>query len=321
MVPPPTMTDLLVTAPMPDVERALESRFTLHRLWQAPDRTAFLTDIGPQITGLALGGVRLDEDLLAHLPNLQIVSSFGVGYDHVDIPAVTARRLIVTNTPGVLTDEVADLTVGLLLATLRQIPAGDRHVRGGLWGQRPFPHSPSLRGRSVGILGLGDIGLATARRLEAFGVEIAYHARHAKDVPYAYYDSPVALAQAVDVLIVLTPGGPATQHLVGAPVLTALGPDGVLINVARGSVVDTEALIDALQNGSILSAGLDVFEDEPRVPQALIDMPHVVLLPHIGSASVVTRAAMSQLVADNLFSWFDTGAPLTPIAETRPFLR
>jgi lactate dehydrogenase-like 2-hydroxyacid dehydrogenase len=317
------MTDILITGPMPDVERGLESRFTLHRLWQAEDREALLAQVGPSITGLAVSssGGPLGEALLSRLPNLQIAASFGVGYDHVNIPDVTARRLIVTNTPGVLTEEVADLTLGLLLATLRQIPAAERHVREGLWTQRAFPLSPSLRGRSVGILGLGDIGLATARRLEAFGVEISYHTRHAKPVPYTYYDSPVALASAVDVLIVLTPGGPATRHLVGAPVLTALGPDGVLINVARGSVVDTEALIDALQNGTILSAGLDVFEDEPRVPQALIDMPHVVLLPHIGSASLVTRAAMSQLVVDNLVSWFDTGAPVTPIAETRAFLR
>lgn len=172
----------------------------------------------------------------------------------------------------------------------------------------------------MGILGLGDIGLATAKRLEAFGVEIAYHTRTPRDLPYAYYESPVALATTVDVLIVLTPGGDATRHLVDTAVLTALGPDGVLINVARGSVVDTEALIEALANGTILTAGLDVFEDEPRVPQALIDMPHVVLLPHIGSASVVTRAAMGQLVVDNLVSWFDTGKPLTPIAETRGFL-
>ena len=316
------MTDILITAPMPDVERALDARFTLHRLWQAPDRAAFLAQVGPAIAGLAVSssGGPLGDDLLGHLPNLQIAASFGVGYDHVDLHAITARRLVVTNTPGVLTDEVADLTLGLLLATLRQIPAGDRHVRGGLWGQQPFPLSPSLRGRTVGILGLGDIGLATARRLEGFGVEIAYHARHAKPVPYAYYESPVALAQAVDVLIVLTPGGDATRHLVGAAVLTALGPDGVLINVARGSVVDTEALIEALQNGTILSAGLDVVEHEPRVPQALIDMPQVVVLPHVGSASVRTRAAMSALVVDNLVSWFDTGKPLTPIAESQPFL-
>jgi len=316
------MTDILITAPMPDVERGLAARFTLHRLWQAPDRDALLAEVGPRIAGLAVSssGGRLGEDLLAHLPALQIAASFGVGYDHVDIEAVTARRLVVTNTPGVLTEEVADLTLGLLLATLRQIPAAERHLRAGLWGKQAFPLSPSLRGRRVGILGLGDIGLAVARRLEAFGVAVAYHTRHRRDVPYAYHDSPVALAQAVDVLIVLTPGGDATRHLVGAAVLTALGPDGVLINVARGSVVDTEALIEALRTGTILSAGLDVVEGEPRVPQALLDLPQVVLLPHIGSASVVTRAAMSALVVDNLVSWFDTGKPVTPIAETRAFL-
>lgn len=316
------MTDILITAPMPDVERGLESHFTLHRLWEASDQQALLAAIGPRIAGLAVssGGGRLGDALLAHLPNLQIAASFGVGYDHVDLPAITARKLVVTNTPGVLTEEVADLTLGLLLATLRQIPAAERFLRAGQWETRKFPLSPSLRGRRVGILGLGDIGLATARRLEACGVEIAYHTRHPRDVPYAYFDSPVALAGAVDVLIVLVPGGAATHHLVDTAVLTALGPDGVLINVARGAVVDTHALIEALRDGTILSAGLDVFEEEPHVPQALLDMPHVVLLPHIGSASVVTRAAMSKLVVDNLVSWFETGTALTPIGESRPFL-
>jgi lactate dehydrogenase-like 2-hydroxyacid dehydrogenase len=315
------MNEILITNPMPDVERGLAPHFTLHRLWQAPDRDAFLAEVGPRITGLAVShsGGRVDEDLLRHFPALRIVASFGVGYDHIDLPAVTARRLLVTNTPGVLTEEVADLTVGLLLATLRQIPAGERHVRAGLWGKQPFPLSPSLRGRKVGILGLGDIGLATARRLEGFGLEIAYHTRRPRDVPYTWHESPVALAQAVDVLIVLTPGGDATRHLVDTAVLTALGPDGVLINVARGSVVDTQALIEALQDGTILTAGLDVVEGEPQVPQALLDMEHVVLLPHVGSASVVTRAAMSQLVVDNLVNWQVSGEPLTPIPETRAF--
>lgn len=317
------MTDILFTAPTPLVEKRLEGRFTLHRLWEARDREAFLAQVGPKITGMVAtqkGGL-LDDELLQHLPNLQIIASFGVGYDHLDIPAIAARRLIATNTPDVLTDEVADLTLGLLLATIRQIPAAERHLREGLWLKGGFPFSPSLRGRRVGILGLGDIGMAVARRLEGFGVEIDYHTRHKRDVPYAWHESPVTLAAAVDVLVVLTPGGDATRHLVGTEVLTELGPDGILINVARGSVVDTEALIEALQNGTILSAGLDVFEDEPNVPQALLDLPGLVLLPHIGSASTITREAMGQLVADNLVSWFETGQPLTPVVETRPFLK
>jgi len=317
------MTEILFTAPAPAIEKRLEGRFTLHRLWEASDREDFLAQLGPRITGMVATskGGPFDEDFLNHLPNLQIISSFGVGYDHLDIPAIAARRLIATNTPGVLTEEVADLTLGLLLATIRQIPAAERHLREGLWLKGSFPLSPSLRGRRVGILGLGDIGLAVARRLEGFGVEIDYHTRHKRDVPYAWHESPVTLAAAVDVLVVLTPGGDATRHLVGTEVLTELGPDGILINVSRGSVVDTEALIEALQNGTILSAGLDVFEDEPNVPQALLDQPGVVLLPHIGSASTITREAMAQLVADNLVSWFENGQPLTPVIETRPFLR
>lgn len=316
------MQEILVTNPMPAVERGLAPHFILHRLWETQDRDAFLADIGPRITGLAVShsAGRVSEDLLRHFPALRIIASFGVGYDHVDLPAVTARRLVVTNTPGVLTEEVADLTLGLLLATLRQIPAAERHVRAGLWGRQPFPLSPSLRGRKVGILGLGDIGLATARRLEGFGVEIAYHTRRRRDVPYEWHDSPVALAQAVDVLIVLTPGGDATRHLVDTAVLTALGPDGVLINVARGSVVDTQALVEALRDGTILTAGLDVVEGEPQVPPALLEMEHVVLLPHVGSASAVTREAMAKLVVDNLVSWQESGQPLTPIPETRAFL-
>lgn len=317
------MTQILLTAPTPLVEKRLEGRFTLHRLYQAPDKAAFLAEVGPQITGMVAtqSGGLLGEELLQHLPNLQIIASFGVGYDHLDIPAIAERRLIATNTPDVLTEEVADLTLGLLLATIRQIPAAERHLREGKWLKGGFPFSPSLRGRRVGILGLGDIGLAVARRLDGFAVEIDYHTRHKRDVPYTYHESPVSLAGAVDVLVVLTPGGDATRHLVGTDVLTALGPDGILINVARGSVVDTEALIEALQNGTILSAGLDVFEDEPRVPQALLDLPGLVLLPHIGSASVITREAMAQLVADNLVSWFETGKPVTPVVETRAFLR
>jgi lactate dehydrogenase-like 2-hydroxyacid dehydrogenase len=214
----------------------------------------------------------------------------------------------------VLVEEVADLTLGLLLATIRRLPQGDRYVREGRWPDGPFPLSPTLRGRTIGILGLGDIGKAVARRLEGFAVPIAYHGRHQQaDVAYDYHASPVGLAAACDVLIAIVPGGAATRHIVDAEVLAALGPDGVLINVARGSVVDEAALVAALQAGTIGAAGLDVFENEPEVPAALIDMPNVVLLPHLGSASVHTRAAMGQLVVDNLVSWFDTGKAVTPV--------
>jgi lactate dehydrogenase-like 2-hydroxyacid dehydrogenase len=256
-------------------------------------------------------------EVIDGLPNLEIVSSFGVGYDHVDAVHAGRRGVVVTNTPDVLTDEVADLTLGLLISTVRQLPQSDRYLREGRWLERPYPLTATLRGRRAGIIGLGRIGKAIATRLEAFGLTIAYHGRRAQaDVAYRFYPDLVAMARDVDVLIVVTPGGPETRHLVNAPVLEALGPQGILVNVARGTVVDERALIDALQRGVILSAGLDVFEDEPRVPAELIAMDHVVLLPHVGSASVHTRNAMGQLVVDNLASWFAGKGPLTPVPET-----
>ncbi|MGI4877198.1 MAG: 2-hydroxyacid dehydrogenase [Janthinobacterium lividum] len=312
--------EILMTAPMhPVVAEVLETRFTLHRLWDQADRAAFLDKVGPRIRGVSTSTLfgRVGAELFDHLPNLEVVASFGVGYDNVDVGAAAARGIVVTNTPGVLDDEVADLTVGLLLATLRQIPQADRYLRDGRWLERAFPLSATLRGRRIGILGLGRIGKAVARRLEGFGVEIAYHGRsHQPGVSYPYHATPVALAAASDVLIVLAPGGAETSHLVDADVLAALGADGVLINVSRGSLVDEPALIAALQAGTILAAGLDVYADEPRVPEVLIALPNTVLLPHIASASVATRAAMARLVADNLIAWFDTGKPLTSVAET-----
>jgi lactate dehydrogenase-like 2-hydroxyacid dehydrogenase len=248
---------------------------------------------------------------------VEIISSFGVGYDNVDAVEAAKRGIIVTNTPGVLDDEVADLTIGLLLATLRKIPQADRYLRAGQWLKAPFPLSATLRERKVGIVGLGRIGKAIARRLAGFDVSIAYHRRTQQDdVAYTYHPTIVGLAEACDVLIVITPGGASTHHLINAEVLKALGPNGVLINVARGSVVDEQALIEALRSGTILSAGLDVYEDEPRVPQELIELEHVVLLPHIASGSIHTRNAMGKLVADNLISWFNDKGPLTPVVET-----
>lgn len=315
-----TRTDILMTGRMlPSVIEALEERFTLHRLWEAPDRDAFLREVGPQIRGIATSTMagRPDAAFLAHFPKLEIIASFGVGYDNVDVHEAARRGILVTNTPDVLNDEVADLTIGLLIATLRRIPQADRYLRSGGWLKAPFPLSPSLRSRKVGIAGLGRIGKAIARRLEGFGVEIAYHGRtRQENAPYAYHSSLVGMAEAVDVLIAITPGGAGTRHMINREVLKALGPDGVLINVARGSVVDEQALIEALRDGTILAAGLDVFADEPRVPQALIDMDNVVLLPHIASGSVHTRKAMGQLVVDNLVSWFSGNGPLTPVPET-----
>ena len=317
----PDRIDLLMPAPMaPGVIDALDRDFILHRLWEQPDRDRYLVEIAPRIRGMAVGGAagRIDGRWFDRLPALEIVAHFGVGYETIDAAAAAARGIVVTNTPGVLDEEVADLTIGLLLATLRRLPQADRFVRAGGWRDGPFPLSPSLRGRRVGILGLGAIGKAVARRLDGFDVAIAYHGRSRQpEVAYAYHDSPVALAAASDVLIAIVPGGAGTRHLVDAPVLDALGPDGVFINVARGSVVDQDALVAALAEHRILAAGLDVYADEPDVPDALVAMEQVVLLPHLGSASERTRAAMGRLVIDNLTAWFTTGRALTPVAETR----
>lgn len=315
-----TDTQILMPAPMPAaVIAALDARFTLHRLWEQPDADAFLAKHGAAIRGLAANTLagRVDAALFDRLPALEIVANFGVGYDNIDAKAAAARGIMVTNTPGVLDAEVADLALGLLLATIRRLPQADRYVREGRWEQAPFPLSPTLRGRTVGILGLGAIGQQIARRLEGFDVAIAYHQRTRRDdAAYAYHDSPVALATACDVLIAIVPGGASTRHLVDAEVLEALGTQGIFINVARGSVTDEPALIAALREGTILAAGLDVYADEPHVPVELRKMDNVVLLPHLGSASERTRAAMGQLVVDNLISWFDTGAALTPVPET-----
>lgn len=310
-----------MTTPMhPAVTAGLDAHFDLHRLWEQPDPDAFLASDGPTIRGIATSTLygRVDDSLFARLPALEIVASFGVGYDNVDAAAAAARGIVVTNTPGVLDEEVADFTIGLLLATIRQMPQAERFLRDGRWLQGPFALSPTLRGRRIGILGLGGIGKAIARRLDGFGVAIAYHGRTRQEgVAYPWYPTPVALAGACDTLIAILPGGAATRHIVDAAVLKALGPDGVFVNVARGSVVDDQALIAALADGTILAAGLDVYDDEPHVPPALLDLPNVVLLPHIGSASEHTRAAMGGLVADNLVAWFEQGDALTPVAETR----
>ena len=312
-------TDVLMMAPMmPLITEGVSNAFTVHRSWEAPDRDAFLNEVAPRIRGMAAGGhVRVDGALMDRLPKLEIVSNFGVGYDSIDAAEAGRRGIVVTNTPDVLTDEVADLAIGLLLATIRELPQSDRYLRAGKWLDKPYPLTATLRGRTVGILGLGRIGKAIATRLEAFGVAVAYHGRSPQaDVAYPYHPTLAEMARAVDVLMCVAPGGGETKHLVNAEVLQALGPNGILVNVGRGSVVDERALIEALRSKAILSAGLDVFEDEPNVPPELIAMDHIVLLPHVGSASVHTRNQMGQLVVDNLIAWFSGKGPLTPVAET-----
>ncbi|MGL4239993.1 MAG: 2-hydroxyacid dehydrogenase [Beijerinckiaceae bacterium] len=310
---------VLLPAPtMPLIMEGIDKAFTLHRLWEQPDPDSFIAAHGGSIRAIAGGAKkRMDGEWLARLPKLEFVSNFGVGYDGVDAAWCGSNGVIVSNTPDVLTDEVADLAVGLLLATIRQLPQADAYLRRGEWLKGNYPLTTTLRGRRIGIVGLGRIGKSIATRLAAFGVEIAYHGRSRQsDVAYPYYASLVELAGACDVLLSVAPGGAETNRIINAEVLKALGPDGILVNVGRGTVVDEAALIAALRDKTILSAGLDVFEDEPRVPQALIDMPHVVLLPHVGSASHHTRRLMGQLVVDNLVSWFSGKGPLTPVPET-----
>ncbi|HEY2431402.1 MAG TPA: 2-hydroxyacid dehydrogenase [Vicinamibacterales bacterium] len=314
------MIEILAVDRLPAaVQNGLSGLFVLHQPSDVGDAERWLSDIGPRIRGLARGGhAPVDRQLIERLPRLEIIASFGVGYDAIDLVAAAERGVVVTNTPDVLTEEVADTAIGLLLMTVRELGAAERYLRAGRWAaQGPYPLSPSLRDRTVGIVGLGRIGMAIARRLDAMKVSVAYHSRRARaDASYRYYPHLREMAADVDVLLVIVPGTAATRHLVDADVLAALGPNGVLINVGRGSVVDEAALIAALKNGTIRSAGLDVFAHEPQVPTELLALPNAVLLPHVGSASVYTRQAMGQLVVDNLRSWFQDGKPLTPVPET-----
>jgi lactate dehydrogenase-like 2-hydroxyacid dehydrogenase len=307
----------MLTRMLPSVVEACEARFDLLKLWEADDPDALLRERGGEVLGVATNGqLPVDDALLDKLPKLQIVAHFGVGYDSVDTDATRARGVVVTNTPDVLDAEVADTAMGLLLMTVRELGAAERYLRAGRWAAdgayRLTPHT--LAGRTLGIAGLGRIGLEIAERAEPFGLRIEYHNRRRRDdVRFPYHPSLVELAAAVDTLMIVLPGGASTHHLVDAEVLAALGPDGILINIGRGSVVDTDALVTALQDGTIAGAGLDVYENEPQVPQALIDIETAVLLPHVGSASVATRRAMGQLVTDNLISWFDSGSAVTPV--------
>jgi lactate dehydrogenase-like 2-hydroxyacid dehydrogenase len=307
---------VLMPAPMPEVViEGCEEHFDLLRLWEAGDQDAVLAERGPDVLAIATGGHRrVDGPLLDRLPNVQIVANFGVGYDSVDVDAATERGVVVTNTPGVLDDEVADTALGLLLMAVRELSRAEQHLRAGRWPDGAYPLTQAtMSGRRLGILGLGRIGEAIARRAETFGMTIGYHNRNRKDVPYRYYPTLLEMAQDVDTLVIVVPGGAATHHLVDADVLAALGPDGVLVNVGRGTVVDEAALIEALRSGTIRAAGLDVYEREPQVPQELIDLDNAVLLPHVGSASIPTRRAMGQLVVDNLKTWFEKGSALTPV--------
>jgi lactate dehydrogenase-like 2-hydroxyacid dehydrogenase len=296
------------------LERLL-NEFTAVKLWEAPDRGAALK-AAAHVRGLAhFGHGRVDGKLMDALPKLEIVSNFGVGVDQIDLEAAKKRKIIVTNTPDVLNDCVADCAMALVLNTLRKFPQSEAYLRAGYWPTKgPYPLCTSLGGKTMGVLGLGRIGEAIAKRALGFGMKIRYHNRHKKSVPYPYDADLVALARNSDVLVVVTPGGAGTAKLVDAKVLDALGPNGYLVNVARGSVVDEAVLLKYLQNRKIAGAGLDVFEHEPKVPPEFFALDNAVLFPHVASATVETRKAMGDLQVENLHLHF-AGKPVkTPIS-------
>ncbi len=311
---------LLVGNKKPVIVAGLEPKVTLHRLIDAPDKEGFPKPLADKIRAIVVAytNERIGAEFMQRFPKLEQVSSFGVGYDHVDAKWAGAHGVIVTNTPEVLNEEVADTALGLLLCTVREFPQAERYLRAGKWLEKQYPLTKAtLRNRTVGMVGRGRIGKAIARRLEAFGVPVVYHSRSPQaGVGYKYYPKLIDMARDVDTLMVIVPGGPTTANMIDAEVLKALGPNGILINMARGSVVDEQALIEALKSRTIYSAGLDVFAKEPQVPKELMEMDHIVLFPHLGSSTEVTRAAMDQLVVDNILAWAAGKAPLTPVPET-----
>jgi lactate dehydrogenase-like 2-hydroxyacid dehydrogenase len=312
---------VLIASPVsPMIIERVARKFKVMKLYECEDVDAYLREYALETRAAIIGYNQpfFNAENIKRFSKLEIISSFGVGYDHVDVNAAKEHGVIVTNTPDVLTDEVADLAMGLLIATLRRIPQADNYVRDGSWLQKgAFPLSDTLQGKTMGIVGFGRIGKAIAKRAKAFGVKLVYHGRTQQDgVRLKYFANLVEMAQAVDILMVITPGGASTHHLINAQVLEALGPKGTLINVARGSVVDEAALVQALISGALGAAGLDVFDCEPHVPAELIAMPNVVLLPHIASASHHTRNLMGKLVADNIISWLSGKGAKTPVFET-----
>jgi lactate dehydrogenase-like 2-hydroxyacid dehydrogenase len=311
---------LLMGQKKPVMVQGLVRKVNLHYLADAKNPEVFIKDVGGKIRAIAIAMThnKLDGAFMQKFPKLEQISSFGVGYDHIDAKWAGEHGIIVTNTPDVLNEEVADTALGLLLCTVREFPQAERYLRAGKWPGGHYPLTKStLRGRTVGMVGMGRIGRAIARRLDAFGVKVVYHSRSQQHgVTYKHYPKLLDMAGDVDTLMIIVPGGPSTQNMINAEVLKALGPNGVVINMARGSVIDEPALIEALKNKTIYSAGLDVFAKEPHVPKELLEMDHVVLFPHLGSASEATRAAMDMLVVDNILAWAAGKPPLTPVAET-----
>ena len=307
--------DVLLVSPIHRGSQAkLEAEYAVHRLWEATNRDDLLVQVAPRTEILVTsGGAGASRELIERLRRLRLIACFGVGVDAIDLAAARERGIAVTNTPDVLTDDVADLAIGLMLATMRGISAADRYVRAGLWLRGPMGVQTKVSGKALGIVGMGRIGQAIAKRAAAFGMPIAWTGPRAKDLPWRYEPDLIALARSVGVLIAACPGGAATRGLISRAVLEALGPEGVFVNIARGSVVDEAALVDLLTAGQLGGAGLDVFVDEPNVPEALFALDSVVLQPHQASATRETRFAMGQLVVDNVAA-FVAGRPLiTPV--------
>jgi lactate dehydrogenase-like 2-hydroxyacid dehydrogenase len=293
----------------------LQAEFNTHHLSEASDRNALFEKCAPRVRGLAtFGPMPVDGRLMDALPKLEIISNFGVGVDAINLADARQRKIIVTNTPDVLNDCVADTALALVMNTVRKFPQSEAYLRAGHWAARgPYPLTTSLGGKTLGILGLGRIGEAIAKRAIACGMKIRYHNRNRKDVPYPYDPDPVTLAKNADVLMVVTPGGAATNKLINEKVLTALGPEGYLVNIARGSIVDEPVLLRFLQQKKIAGAGLDVFVEEPRVPPEFFTLDNAVLFPHVGSATVETRKAMGDLQIENLRRHFAGKPVLTPV--------
>lgn len=301
--------EILQTAPLlASCEKALAERYVVHKLHEIADKPAWLAENGARIRAQAGGGVQAE--LMDNLPNLEIISNFGVGYDSTDVVAARARNILVTNTPDVLNDAVAELTIGLMIALARRIPQGDRFVRAGQWPAGGFGLFSELTGKTLGIVGLGRIGKEIAARAQAMKMRIVYHGRNPQpNSPCVYYDTLEHMARDADWLVLIAPGGKGTAGIVSRKVLEALGPKGYLVNIARGSLVDEPALVELLQSGGLGGAALDVFADEPNVPAALFGLDNVVLSPHQGSATHQTRDAMGALVVANLDRHF-AGEPL-----------
>ena len=299
--------NLLIMTEMPQYFVNLaDKNFNTHKLWMQNNEDQYLLEIKEKVDAIAvMGGYKITPSLMKNMPNLKIIACYGVGYDAIDIDYAKSLNIKVTNTPEVLNDEVADTAIALMLCVYKQIINADNFARSNSWVKGDYPLTKKFTGTKLGIVGMGRIGKAIAKRAEAFDCEISYHSRNKKDVKYTYYNDLNELAQEVDTLCIITPGGKETEKLINKKVLDNLGKNGVLINVARGSVIDQDELINCLEKKSILAAGLDVYTNEPNIPEKLISLKNTVLLPHIASGTVETRNAMGQLVFDNIKNYFE----------------